>query len=67
MVKVKTVSVIYERKFNLGDYNSVHIGVTYWADLDDEEPQPVVEHLQMLARDDVKREHGRLREKRPNA
>jgi len=32
---VKTVSVVYERKFNLGDYNSAHIGITAWSDLDE--------------------------------
>lgn len=34
-MKLKTVSVTYERKKNLGDYNSANIGVTLWADLDE--------------------------------
>lgn len=34
-MKLKTVSVVYERKKNLGDYNSANIGVTLWADLDE--------------------------------
>lgn len=33
---VKTLSVAYERKFNLGDYNSLHIGMTSWADVHDD-------------------------------
>jgi hypothetical protein len=33
---LKTVSVHYERKLNLGDYNSATIGVQYWADLEED-------------------------------
>lgn len=33
---IKTLSVTYERKFNLGDYNSLHIGMTTWADVHDD-------------------------------
>jgi hypothetical protein len=32
---LKTVSVNYERKFNLGDYNSATIGFTAWADIEE--------------------------------
>mgnify|MGYP001617990541 CR=1 FL=1 len=34
MVSVKTASVSYERKLNLGDYNSAAIGCTLWADVE---------------------------------
>ena len=34
MITVKTVSVHYERKQNLGDYSSAVVGCTLWADLD---------------------------------
>ena len=30
---IKTLSVTYERKFNLGNYESLHIGMTSWADV----------------------------------
>lgn len=33
-MRIKTVSVTYERKQNMGDYNSAAIGCTLWADLD---------------------------------
>jgi len=33
-MRIKTVSVVYERKFNMGDYQSLNVGVTLWADLD---------------------------------
>jgi hypothetical protein len=35
VVKLKTVSVTYGRKFNLGDYNSATVDCTLWADLDE--------------------------------
>ena len=34
-MKLKTVSVTYGRKFNLGDYNSATVDCTLWADLDE--------------------------------
>ena len=36
MITVKTVSVHYERKQNLGDYSSAVVGCTLWADMDEE-------------------------------
>ena len=36
-MRVKTISVVYERKLNLGDYNSATVGATAWADLDEGE------------------------------
>jgi hypothetical protein len=35
-VTVKTVSVTYDRKHNLGDYSSANIGCTIWADVTDD-------------------------------
>jgi hypothetical protein len=32
-MNVKTISVTYDRKQNLGDFSSVSVGVTLWADL----------------------------------
>lgn len=58
---VKAVSITYERKFNLGDYNSVHIGVTLSADLDDSEDfMASARQLQADARELVKAERSRL-------
>ena len=34
-MNIKTVSVTYGRKFNLGDYQSAEIAVTLWADIDE--------------------------------
>lgn len=36
-MNIKTISVTYERKFNLGDYNSMTVGATAWADLEEGE------------------------------
>lgn len=38
-MRVKTISVKYERAFNLGDYNSLRIGAEAWADLDEDEDE----------------------------
>ena len=35
MATVKTVSVTYDRKINLGDFNSAAVGITIWADVED--------------------------------
>lgn len=36
-MRVKTVSVSYERKINLGDFNSATVGMSAWADVDPED------------------------------
>jgi hypothetical protein len=63
-MRVKTVSVAYERKINLGDYNSATIGLSLWADLDEKDDEEVVATaLQEQARDLVKVEFLRLKGK----
>jgi len=63
-MRVNTVSVSYGRKFNLGDYNSLALEVTLWADLEEgDDAQTVVNSLQEQARESVKREYGRLPKK----
>lgn len=60
-MKIKTVSVTYERKINLGDYNSAHIGLTLWADLEDgEDATEATTALQEQARGLAKSEYKRL-------
>lgn len=54
-MKLKTVSVVYGRKFNLGDYNSAQIECTLWADLDEQEDEAVVmTALWEMAKNNVK-------------
>jgi hypothetical protein len=60
-VKVTQVSVTYERKFNLGDYNSAHIGLSLWAQLDEgEDAEAVARTMQDQARGLVRDEYKRL-------
>ena len=36
-MKLKTASVTYGRKVNLGDFNSAHAELTLWADFEEDE------------------------------
>jgi hypothetical protein len=36
-MEIKTISVSYQRKFNLGDYESVEVGCSLWGQIDPEE------------------------------
>ncbi|MBW4689685.1 MAG: hypothetical protein KME40_32475 [Komarekiella atlantica HA4396-MV6] len=33
-MEIKTISVTYQRKFNLGDYESLEIGCSLWGQID---------------------------------
>lgn len=55
MPTIKTVSVTYGRKFNLGDYNSAHIELSIWADVTEEEDMDATMHqLWDMAKNNVK-------------
>lgn len=61
MAQVKTVSATYGRKHNLGDYNSAHIEVTIWMDLEEGDLEgDVIEEAKGLARNHVMTELSRL-------
>lgn len=67
MMKVDKVHVSYERKFNLGDYNSLSLGATVWLDLEGEDsPEEVMAVAQDYVRDAVRREYGRLKSRVPS-
>lgn len=52
---IKTVSVNYERKLNLGDYNSATVGCSIWADVqEDEDLNHVMHDLWAMAKENVK-------------
>lgn len=54
-INVKTVSVHYERKQNLGDYNSATVGCTLWADVtEDEDLNAAMGSLWGMAKENVK-------------
>lgn len=57
-MKITTVSVSYNRKFNLGNFNSVEIGVSLWAQIHEEEAEDTcIEILQDKCREHVRREY----------
>ena len=60
-MKLKTISVTYERKLNLGDYNSLHSGVSLWADLEEgDDEATAAEALRTMARNQVMIEMSRV-------
>lgn len=55
MPTIKTVSVTYGRKFNLGDYNSAYVELSIWADVTEEEDMDAtMRQLWTMAKDNVK-------------
>ena len=54
-MKIGTVSVSYSRKFNLGNYESLELGCSLWAQVEDEEDADgVVQFLYYQAKVAVK-------------
>lgn len=66
-MRVIKVEATYKRTFNLGDYNSVAIGVTIGADVETTDiSDEVIASLQEEAREAVREEYLRLRSKTKN-
>lgn len=60
-MKVTAISATYGRKHNLGNYNSVHVEVSMWADVDEDEDIAMAAlDLRKMCRDEVKGELMRL-------
>jgi hypothetical protein len=54
-MKTTTVSISYSRKFNLGNYESIELGCSLWAQVDeDEDSERVTEFLYLQAKQAVK-------------
>jgi predicted kinase len=54
-MKIGTVSINYSRKFNLGHYESIELGCSLWAQVEDEEDADgVVQFLYHQAKAAVK-------------
>lgn len=65
MARITQVNVTYGRKFNLGDYNSAHIEISLWAELDEgDDAEAVTQDLWTQAKEAVKEQalplHRRL-------
>lgn len=60
-MKLTAISGTYGRKINMGDYNSAHVEMTLWADLDEsDDPATSAEALRQMARNNVMAELARL-------
>jgi hypothetical protein len=54
---VKTISAKYERKFNLGEYESASLEVSTWADIEPEqEPKAAINELMDLCKEQVRKQ-----------
>ena len=54
-MKVNQIAVTYGRKLNLGDFNSAHIEMTLWAELEDGDNEATAaEALWEMAKNNVK-------------
>lgn len=54
-MKIHKIAVEYRRKFNLGNYESMELGITMWGSVDeDEDPEAVAQMLWYQAKASVK-------------
>lgn len=54
---VKTISALYERKFNLGEYESATFQVATWAEIDRmDNPEQAITELQELCKRQVRKQ-----------
>ena len=61
---VKTIAVSYERKFNLGDFNSATLGCSIWASISEGENEDMcTQLLQDKCREAVREEYRKLLDK----
>lgn len=61
-MQLKTISVTYGRKLNLGDFNSIHAEISLWADLDEgDDEAKAAEALRQMARNQVMLELSRVK------
>lgn len=61
-MKITTISFTYQRKFNLGDYNSVDLACSLWAQIDPEEDEEMcVSILRDKCRENVRSEYHKAK------
>jgi hypothetical protein len=53
-MKISTVSISYSRKFNLGQFESIDVGCSLWAQVEEEDADGVVQFLYHQAKASVK-------------
>lgn len=60
-MQLKSILATYGRKYNLGDYNSAHVEISLFADLDEgDDEAEAAEALRQMARHQVMVELARL-------
>ncbi len=61
---LRSISVTYGRKLNLGDYSSAHSEISLWADLEEgDDEATAAEALRTMARNQVLLELSRVEQK----
>lgn len=65
-MNIRTIAVTYTRKFNLGNYNSVDLSCSLWAQIDAEEDEDCcIEILQDKVREAVRSEYRKTTSNAP--
>ena len=60
-MNIRTIAVTYSRKFNLGNFNSVDLSCSLWAQIDAEEDEDCcIEILQDKVREVVRSEYHKV-------
>ena len=60
-MRLTTVSATYGRKINLGDFNSAHVEISLWAELEEgDDEATAAEALRQMARNQVALEMARV-------
>lgn len=66
-MRIKAIGVNYERKFNLGNYNSAVIGCSLWANIDeDEDEDGCIQIMQDKCREAVRSEYRKAKDSKPS-
>lgn len=61
-MKIRTIAVSYQRKFNLGNFNSVDLSCSLWAQIDGEEDEETcIQILQDKCREHVRNEYQKAK------
>lgn len=62
-MKIRTIAVSYQRKFNLGNFNSVDLSCSVWAQIDGQEDENVcLQILQDKCREHVRKEYQKAKD-----
>lgn len=61
-MQIKTIAVSYSRKFNLGDFNSINLSCSLWAQIAAEEDEDAcIQIIQNKCREHVRAEYYKVK------